>query len=387
MTPCAADNGTLGTRFATALERLGSPLNAPFALAISGGGDSVALMHLAADWLKTRDQPLDRGHVLTVDHGLRAGSAKEAAATMAWATGIGFAARTLRWRGQRPRSNVEDGARNARYRLIGDWCRANGIATVLVAHTRDDQAETFLLRLGRGSGVDGLSAMRPRAPYPLPGYEGIELIRPLLDVGRDELRADLAQRGASFIEDPMNEDPRFARVRIRQAALPALEAAGLSIERIAQAAGHLARAREALDAATQRFLADHVRFLPAGAFFDGAALGAEPREIGLRALSAILMRVSGKAYRPRFERLEHLYDALGGSMAALTLSGCRIGPAPKAARHFGTATLEVRREKSRGHAVSNEDTAQKKPFDGTLVAQAGGKLPKKRRIIGRLSGS
>jgi tRNA(Ile)-lysidine synthase len=386
VTPCAADNGTLGNRFAAALERLGSPLNAPFALAVSGGGDSVALMHLAADWLKTRHQPLDRAHVLTVDHGLRSGSAKEAAATMAWATGIGFAAHTLRWRGQRPRSNVEDGARNARYRLIGDWCRANGIANVLVAHTRDDQAETFLLRLGRGSGVDGLSAMRPRAPYPLPGYDGAELIRPLLDIGRDDLRADLAARGAPFIEDPMNEDPRFARVRIRQ-ALPVLEAAGLSSQRIVQAAGHLARAREALDAATQRFLADHVRFAPAGAFFDGAALSAEPREIGLRALSAILMRVSGKAYRPRFERLEHLYDALGSSMAGLTLSGCRIGPAPKASRHFGTVTLEVRREKSRGHAVSNKDTAQKKPFGGTLIAQAGGKLPKKRRIIGRLSGS
>ena len=391
MTPCAADGRTpLGTRFAAALERLGFPLNAPFALAVSGGGDSVALMHLAADWLKARNQPLDRGTVLTVDHGLRPGSAKEAAATMGWARRIGFPAHTLRWRGRKPRSNVEDSARTARYRLIGDWCRANEVATVFVAHTRDDQAETFLLRLGRGSGVDGLSAMRPRAPHPLPGYDGIELIRPLLDIGRDELRADLAQRRASFIEDPMNEDPRFARVRIRQ-ALPALEAAGLSLVRIAQAAGHLARARAALDAETQHFLADHVRFAPAGAVFDGAALSAEPREIGLRALSAILLRVSGKAYRPRFERLEHLYDALGSSMAALTLSGCRIGPAPKALRHFGTATLEVRREKPRGRAVANTDatekTAQKKVPAGTFVARAGGKLPKKRRIITRLSGT
>jgi hypothetical protein len=108
-------------------------------------------------------------------------------------------------------------------------------------------------------------------------------------------------------------------------------------------------------------------------------------------LSAILLRVSGKTYRPRFERLEHLYDALGRSMAALTLSGCRIGPAPKALRHFGTATLEVRREKPRGRAVANTDsvekTAQKKVPAGTFVAQAGGKLPKKRRIITRLSGS
>jgi tRNA(Ile)-lysidine synthase len=386
VTPCAADGGTLGIRFAAALERLGSPLSAPFALAVSGGGDSVALMHLAADWLRARKRPLDRGFVLTVDHGLRSGSAKEAAATADWAENIGFSAHTLRWRGQRPRSNVEDGARNARYGLIGDWCRANGVAAVLVAHTRDDQAETFLLRLGRGSGVDGLSAMRSRAPYPLPGYDRIELVRPLLDIARDELRADLAARGASFIEDPMNEDPRFARVRIRQ-ALPALDAAGLTTVRIAQAAGHLARAREALDADTERFLSKHAHFTPESAYFDGSALRAEPREIGLRALSAILLRVSGKAYRPRFERLEHLYGALRSSKAASTLSGCRIGPAPKDFRRFGAATLEVRREKPRRRGVADKDVAQKKPPAGTLIAQAGGKLPKKRRIITRLSGS
>jgi tRNA(Ile)-lysidine synthase len=379
-TPCAADS--LGARFADALDELGSPLNAPFALAVSGGGDSVALMHLAADWLSSNATPPHRGSVLTVDHGLRPGSAREAAATAAWAKTIGFAAHTLAWRGAKPRSNIEDGARNARYRLIGDWCRANGVSTVLLAHTRDDQAETFLLRLGRGSGVDGLSAMRGRAPFPLPGYDGIELVRPLLGIGREELRSDLAARGAAWLEDPMNEDTRFARVRIRTALMPALEAAGISTTRIAQAAGHLARARGALDAATEQFLTRHARFTPGGhVFLDGSALRAEPREIGLRALSAILMRVSGQAYRPRFERLEHLYDALGRS-AALTLSGCRIGPAPKEFRHFGTATLEIRRETPRRRG---NNVARKTQRPETTMADA--KSPKKRRIIPRLSGS
>ena len=253
----------VAARFAASLEHLGSPLNAPFALAVSGGGDLVALMHLAADWLKSRGLPLARGSVLVVDHGLRAGSANDAAAAAAWARALGFAAHILRWRGAKPRSNVEDGARNARYRLLGDWCRANGIGNLLLAHTRDDQAETFLLRLGRGSGVDGLSAMRGRAPFPLAGYDGVEIVRPLLDFGRDELRAGLAARGIAWIDDPMNEDPRFARIRIRQ-AMPALEAAGLSAVRIVQAAKHLARAREALDAGTETFLARHVRFMPGG---------------------------------------------------------------------------------------------------------------------------
>jgi tRNA(Ile)-lysidine synthase len=388
---------------------------------VSGGGDSIALMHLAADWLRATAVPLERGSVLTVDHGLRDGSAREAAATAAWARSVGFPAHILRafsaevaagsaqenasnresgaairfeeigsrsnWRGTRPRSNVEDSARNARYRLIGDWCRANKVATVLLAHTRDDQAETFLLRLGRGSGVDGLSAMRGRAPFPLPGYHGLELVRPLLDMGRDELRSDLIARGAAWLEDPMNEDPRFARVRIRQ-ALPALEAAGVSTVRIAQAAQHLGRAREALEADTERFLERHARFEPDGvAVFDGAALRAEPREIGLRALSAILMRVSGATYRPRLERLERAYDALRGSMRGLTLSGCRIGPSPRELRRFGAATLEVRRERPRKHRSPREDAAQEKHPAGTMVEDGAAKLPKKRRIIPRLSGS
>ncbi len=167
--------------------------------------------------------------------------------------------------------------------------------------------------------------------------------------------------------------------------LPALEEAGISTVRIAQAAGHLARAREALDAETARFLARHAHVAPGGrTLLDGSALRAEPREIGLRALSAILLRVSGQTYRPRFERLEHLYDSLGRS-AGLTLSGCRIGPAPKEFRHFGTATLEIRRETPRRPIALGNDEARKKPRPETAMADA--KLPKKRRIIGRLSGS
>jgi tRNA(Ile)-lysidine synthase len=372
---------SLAARFARALEELGSPLNAPFALAVSGGGDSIALMHLAADWLKANAIPFDRGTVLTVDHGLRPGSAREAAATAAWAKSVGFKSHTLAWRGPKPHANIEDAARNARYRLIGDWARAHGVTAVLLAHTRDDQAETFLLRLGRGSGVDGLSAMRAKAPFPLPGYDTVALLRPLLDIGRAELRADLAARQASFIEDPMNADTRFARIRIRTALMPALEAAGISSTRIAHAAAHLGRARAALESATEQFLARHARFDPVTgrAVLDGAALRAQPREIGLRALSLILNRVSGRPYRPRFDRLENVFDALPRS-PGLTLSGCRIGPAPRDFRHFGAATLAITREAPRRATGPRKKHAQESPITG-------GKLPKKRRIIPRLSGS
>jgi len=336
----------LNARFSRALKRLGFSVRSPAALAVSGGGDSVALMLLFADWAKREHGVLPV--VLTVDHGLREESGSEAATVVEWARAVGLGAHVLRWQGAKPRSGMEEKARAARYRLLGGWCAEHRMASLFVAHTREDQAETFLLRLGRGSGVDGLSAMKPRALVPIPGFEGVHVLRPMLGLGRAELRAYLQARGASWFEDPMNEDARFARARIRK-ALPMLEAAGVPAQRIAEAAGHLARAREALEVATDAFLASHARFdAEQLALIDGAALGRIPREIALRALSATLMCVSGAAYRPRFERLENLLDAIpSGVFPGRTLLGCRVGKAPKAKAVFGPATLLITREGAR----------------------------------------
>jgi len=317
------------------------------ALAVSGGGDSVALMQLFADWREEEQgvAPI----VLIVDHALREGSGEEAKRVQAWARARGFEAHILSWQGRKPLSGIEGKAREARYALMGEWCAAHDVPSLFVAHTLDDQAETFLLRLGRGSGVDGLSAMRPRAAFPVAGFEDLKVLRPLLEIGRAELRAFLTARGVSWLEDPMNEDSRFARARVRK-ALPTLEAAGVSARRIAEAAQHLARAREALESATKAFLASHAR-LEGGDFalLDAAALARTDRETGLRALSAALMMVSGKAYRPRFERLETLFDSIrsGTFAGARTLCGCRIGRAPKARAVFGPATLLIARESPR----------------------------------------
>jgi tRNA(Ile)-lysidine synthetase-like protein len=217
---------------------LGNPW--PGAVAVSGGGDSVALMHLLADWARARN--LHAPKVLTVDHGLTSGSKKRASEVKAQATRLGLSCEILSWKGSKPRSDVEAAAREARYRLMGEWCRANGIAFLYVAHSQDDQAETFLLRLARGSGLDGLSAMRSVAPFPLENFSGLSLVRPLLDMTRDELRRFLAARAVKWHEDPMNTDPRYARVRFRLIR-PVLEEAGLSAARIAAAARHLRRAR------------------------------------------------------------------------------------------------------------------------------------------------
>ena len=330
------------------------------ALALSGGGDSVALMLLLAGWAKKHHSEV---YALIVDHGLRPEAHKEAKRAARWAKAAGLKPHVLSWRGAKPKRNIEDAARNARYRLMGEWCEAHAVFTLLVAHTRDDQAETFLLRLGRGSGVDGLSAMRIKAPFPLPGFSGLELVRPLLDFGRDELRAFLKVHKAEWIEDPMNADPRFFRTKVR-ALLPQLELAGIPKHRIAAAAAHIGRAREALDRETETMLSLHARFDASGfALVDAHALLSAPREIGLRVLVKALMIVSGEAYRPRLEGLELVFDSFKGKDgAARTLHGCKIGFAPKRLQEFGARTLLIQREAARKNPSPRRAASEKAHF-------------------------
>ena len=312
----------------------------PGAVAVSGGGDSIALMHLLADWARTSRRILP--HVVTVDHGLRAGSSADARKVARWAKAAGLKSQTLRWKGPRPVADVEAAARDARYRLMGEWARKKGITALYVAHTLDDQAETFLLRLVRGSGLDGLSAMRALTSFPVSDFPELRVVRPLLGFERAQVRANLQSRGAEWLEDSMNADPRFARVRLRQ-SWPALEAAGLTARRLAAAAAHLARAREALESVTEAVIVRAARPSSGGIAVDRRALVSAPREIGLRTLARLLMVVSGQTYRPRFARLERLYDrivarAIGGGC---TLHGCRISfvPARDGALEDGTLAI------------------------------------------------
>ena len=318
----------------------------PAAVGVSGGGDSLALMYLLQGWAKAAKRPPPA--VLCVDHGLRPEAKREARQVVAWARAAGLYGYVLTHKGKPPRAGIEAAARQARYRLMGEWARRNGIKALYVAHNQDDQAETFLLRLARGSGVDGLSAMRPLAPYPDAAYPDLMLVRPLLGFDRQELRDYLADRKLSWIDDPMNDDARFARIRIRK-AWPALEAAGLTKRRIADAAFHLGRARAALDAVSEVVLLRVCRMDGEGVLLDGKALVAAPRELGLRALASVLMIVSQAPYRPRFERLEVLFDAIATESfgAGRTLHGCRIAPAPRRLAARGSGLLWVRAEENR----------------------------------------
>ena len=308
------------------------------AVAVSGGSDSLALMHLLRGFAQQRKSR--SLVVLTVDHGLRKFSARDAKQVAAWAKQAGLKAKILTWTGAKPKSGIEAAAREARYRLMGEWLTRHKIDTLFVGHTGDDQAETFLLRLARGSGLDGLAAMRTNAPWPVPGFAGLGVMRPLLALRRDQLRAHLKSLQQPWLNDPMNDDPAFDRVKIRK-VLVALADAGLTAERIASAAAHLARARESLEIVTEAVLARAVRTGEGGVLLDPAVLAGAPREVGLRALAAVLMAVSGQAYRPRFESLVRLFDQIGGGRfgAGATLHGCHIRPAGKAGKDFGAGVL------------------------------------------------
>jgi tRNA(Ile)-lysidine synthase len=300
---------------------LGGFESAPrLAVGVSGGADSLALALLAKDWVAARGGTL---LALTVDHGLREAAAAEAAAVGAWLAGHGIAHGVLRWEGAKPGTGVQEAAREARRRLLMERCRAEGILHLLLAHHRGDQAETLLLRLAGGSGVDGLAAMAP-----VRWEAALRLLRPLLDIDKSRLEATCRARSQPWIDDPSNRSPAFARARLRAAA-DALAAAGLTAPRLADTAGRAGRARHALDLGTAGVLALAAEIFPEGwVRLDPAPLLEAPAELGLRALARVLATVGGEARGPRGERLERLFaEVCRGLASARTLGGCLVRPA------------------------------------------------------------
>lgn len=303
------------------------------AAAVSGGPDSMALVILAARWL-------DRFHgakaggggvgprlvALTVDHGLRRESAAEARQVSRWCRERGIEHHILVWKGKKPGRGIQAAAREARYGLLKSWCLEHGIDHLLLAHHLEDQAETFMLRLARGSGVDGLGAMAP-----VSGEGRPRLCRPLLAVPRERLRATLSAAGQDWIEDPSNDDSAFARVRMR-GVMATLAAEGLTPGRLAATARRMMRARQALEAATDELIGKCAAVDAAGyARLDAATLVAAPEEIALRGLAVLVMTIGGASYRPRLVRLERLHQALAEENIGRgrTLAGCVIQPCPR----------------------------------------------------------
>jgi|DewCreStandDraft_4_1066084.scaffolds.fasta_scaffold20188_2 tRNA(Ile)-lysidine synthase len=327
-------------------------------LAVSGGPDSTALLVLAARWrasLKTGPKLV----AVTVDHGLRPESAAEAQAVARLARRLRVAHRILRWQGRKPKTGVQAAARAARYRLLAQAAREAGARHVLTAHTRDDQAETVLLRLARGSGLAGLAAMARVAPLPtadpfssagkdsaaaatprgraaerpplralhvanhvqsgrsnpplrpLPGNadKDILLVRPLLDLPKARLVATLKAARLAYAEDPSNQNARFARARLRT-LMPALAQEGLSAERLCLFARRMRRANTAIERAVDAAFTElQPVFAPGPLIFDAEAFASAPEEIALRVLGrAISLR--GDEGPVELGKLETLYGDL-----------------------------------------------------------------------------
>lgn len=294
-------------------------LDPHLAVACSGGADSMVLAILADRWARAHGGGVT---ALIVDHRLRPESAREAETVGRTLAACGIAHRVLVFASALPAGNLEDVARRARYRLLETWCEDNGVLHLLTAHHRDDQAETLLMRLARGSGLDGLAGIAPVSIR-----QACRVLRPLLAVAPERLRATLRDLDVPHVEDPMNRDPAFQRVRLR-AARAFLAEEGLSAERLAATAARLARARAAVETMVAGVLARTVAVDPLGfAEVDAAALKAAPTETGLRALSAVLATIGGAEYPVRLEQLERLYDLLPGDLGGgRTLAGCRLLP-------------------------------------------------------------
>ena len=307
---------SLDARFAAAMERLLAGHRPDrLAVAVSGGGDSLALLGLACDWA---EEIHCRIHALTVDHGLRPEAGDEALLVARETMRMGAQHDTLYWTGLDGKGNLQAAAREARYGLMRDFCRREGIGAILLGHTQDDQAETVLMRLARGSGVDGLSAM------PEGRFGNDDILRPVLGETRADLRIWLTRQGMRWIEDPTNDDPRYDRVRARR-LLTQLAPFGIDAARLAETAASLARARVALLAraadVADRIVTDRHGLL----IYDRAGLEQTEEETRLRLVAHGLACLSGAPYKPRLASLSTTLErALNGQGG--TLQGCHLIP-------------------------------------------------------------
>jgi tRNA(Ile)-lysidine synthase len=324
-------------------------------LAVSGGPDSVALMWLAARWRRALSHG-PRLVVVTVDHALRAEAAREARDVKRLARALDVQHRTMRWTGAKPKSGLPAAARAARYRLLAKAARGSGATHILTAHTRDDQAETLLMRLLRGSGITGLAAMAKETER-----EGVRLGRPFLNVSKSQLIATLKKAKVAFVDDPTNRDVDFTRPRIRE-MMPVLAAEGGDARNLARLAQRLARANGAIeilvdgaerylalrDAQGARLKGQTVSSAETfkGRTFDAKAFAAMPDEIRLRLLrraidrfghegpaelgkvEALLSVLDQALPKPQGKRRQRLKQTLAGALVSLIDDRLSIGPAP-----------------------------------------------------------
>ena len=279
------------------------------AVAVSGGVDSVCLLCWIAQLRKDVV-------CLHVNHGLRANADIETEYVKDLCNKLGVSCQIFYWKGEKPVAGLEAAAREARYKLMTDFCIENGIDAILVAHHADDQIETFLMNLGRGSGLYGLSAMRP-----VSWRNGVKIVRPLLKVHRAELKKYCDDNGIKYFMDEMNDDPHYTRVRIRQNRHLLSEKLGISDDRILLAIENLGRIRDTLDSEVENYIAqvlDERR-----ALFSDSFLFDQAPDVRLKFLGTLIQRIGGDEYQPRLNSLSNALDKLKTD-CKFTLGHCTI---------------------------------------------------------------
>lgn len=289
-----------------------------FVVGVSGGADSLALAVLAQNWAKKNQKNII---ALTVDHQLRPESAQEAAYVHELMTRFKIEHHTLVWEGKKPTKSLEEAARIARYSLMKNWCVQHKVKAILIAHHKLDQAETFLMRLQRGSGIDGLCGMTERSTM-----MDLTLLRPLLDFDPHMLKDFLLQKELDWVEDPHNQCDDFLRVRIRK-ILPLLqEKIDLRVERIIDTQKVLQKAKNYFDEVVEKFIQKHTqKWGQAGVCFSVKIFNDLHEELRYRVLSKLVREIGGKDYGARADSVEKLILTLAQkSFKGQTLGGCEI---------------------------------------------------------------
>ena len=281
----------------------------PVAVAVSGGVDSICLLH----WLAELNMNVTALHV---HHHLRDAADIEAEYVTDTCRKLNIPCHVFHWNHENIKTGLEAAARTARYDFMTEFCRENEIGVLMVAHQADDQIETFLMNLARGSGVNGLAAMRD-----ISYRDGVKIVRPLLSVFRRELIEYCDAHKIKYFSDEMNYDDKYTRVKIRQNRYLLSDRLGISDERILLAVENLGRARDALDGdATARIKS---------VMYDGYALFGDsflfdvPADIGLKCLGMLIQIIGGDDYQPRLNSLTFALSKLQ-SDCKFTLGHCTI---------------------------------------------------------------
>lgn len=288
------------------------------AVAVSGGADSMALLLLLKFWVEARNGSVI---ALTVNHGLRPEAAKEAA----WVSGEckrhGIEHHTLTYQGNKPTAAIQEKARDIRYTLLTDWCRAHDVLHLFTAHHAGDQVETLFFRLARGSGLSGLAGI------PVVSLRnGVRLIRPLLGFNKAELMQFLETLNQKWIEDPSNQNPAYTRTHIRQI----LHDAGLE-DRATDVSVFMANFRRQFEWQQMDWMSCVLQLYPAGyATINAKEFRTSPPVMALQGLASLLQTISGSDTPPRSQTLHTLYDSMQKKKELRqNVAGCMVSYRPK----------------------------------------------------------